>query len=73
MYKLYICTSSCYMYILTTFSTSKEEGECVQLAKLESCLQSIDGKGALVPAVQMTHLLSYASIAIHKNLTRIYK
>ena len=57
-------------FILTTFPAPEEEGKSVKLAKLKGRLQSIDGQGAVVPAVQLTHLLSYASITIHQNLCR---
>ena len=49
----------------TIFSTPEEESQSVQLAKLKCSLQSVDWKRAVVPAIQLTHLLSYASIAVH--------
>jgi hypothetical protein len=58
--------------LLTSFSTPEEESQSVELAKLKGSLQRIDGEGAVVPAVQLTHLLSYASIAVHQYLGKQY-
>ena len=52
----------------TTLLAPEKEREGVQLPQFQSSLQGINGQKALVPAVQVTHLLCYSGIAIHEHL-----